>query len=114
MKFNLFNLPGLEQALDNCSLRNTVISSNIAHASVEGYSARKVVFEEQLQSAMKAPGKTPDEVPSKATVVDSGQPVDIISEMASLSKNQILYHAYADRVSAVFKNLSWIIDNSGR
>ena len=40
--------------------------------------------------------------------------MDIISEMASLAKNQILYTAYSDRISQVFGNLTWIIENSGR
>ena len=113
--FSLFDTAGLENGLNLCTLRNEVISSNIANASSPDYQARGVVFEEELQQMRGAGRKAPSwGVAPKPVVQETGGPVDIISEMTSLAKNQILYTAYSDRVSQVFSNLTWIIENSGR
>jgi flagellar basal-body rod protein FlgB len=114
--FSLFDTAGLENGLNLCSLRNEVISSNIANANSPHYQARALVFEqelEQIQPKQTRPAKSSGFI-QKPTVQETGQPVDIISEMASLAKNQILYTAYSDRISQVFGNLTWIIENSGR
>lgn len=114
--FSLFDTAGLENGLNLCSLRNEVISSNIANANSPDYQARALVFAEELkqsQGTRRSPSKTWGFV-QKPTVQETGKPVDIISEMTSLAKNQILYTAYSDRISQVFGNLTWIIENSGR
>ena len=111
MTFSLFNISQLENALDACAFRNTVLANNIANANTPGYTARAAAFSHELRDAFKSKSKRKK---PKLTVVDKGTPVDIISEMVNLSKNQILYHAYADRVSHHFRNLNWILDNAGR
>lgn len=111
--FSQFNLGELERALDTCSLRQTVISTNMANANNPDYQAKSLVFEQELKS-VKRGGRRRFEEQSVPQVHTTGGKVDIISEMASLAKNQILYTAYADRVGGVFRNLNWIIDNSGR
>ena len=113
--FSLFDTAGLENGLNLCTLRNEVISSNIANANSPDYQARAVFFQEELQQMQGAGKKAPSwAVAPNPGVQETGEPVDIISEMASLAKNQILYTAYSDRVSQVFSNLTWIIENSGR
>ena len=114
--FSLFDTAGLENGLNLCSLRNEIISSNIANANSPDYQARALVFEEELQQTQVAGRGQPKSwgLIQKPSVQQTGEPVDIISEMASLAKNQILYTAYSDRVSQVFRNLTWIIENSGR
>lgn len=114
--FSLFDTAGLENGLNLCSLRNEVISSNIANANSPEYRARALVFEEELQQTQpRSKGRAQSwGFSQKPTVEETGKPVDIISEMASLAKNQILYTAYSDRISQVFGNLTWIIENSGK
>lgn len=112
--FSSFNLGELERALDTCSLRQEVTSTNIANSSNPDYQAKALVFEEQMQSMNQGTRRSPKRRKAQPVVQAVAGKVDIISEMASLAKNQILYTAYADRVGSVFRNLNWIIDNSGR
>ena len=42
----------LERALDAASLRQQVISSNIANVNTEGYDSQRVVFESHLKEVM--------------------------------------------------------------
>lgn len=111
--FSSFHLGELERALDTCSLRQEVISTNIANSADPDYQAKALVFEEQMRSTRRGDRPNPKRQ-GQPLVQTVGGKVDIISEMASLAKNQILYTAYADRVGSVFRNLNWIIDNSGR
>lgn len=111
--FSLFDTAGLESALDMCALRNNVISSNIANANSPDYQAQSIVFEEQM-SRVTENDRRRFQIVEKPTVQTTGGPVDIISEMSSLAKNQILYSAYTQRIGDIFKNLNWIIENSGR
>lgn len=114
MSFSLFDTADLERGLDLCSLRTSVISNNIANAKTPDFQARAVVFEEQMEFAS---GKSTESAPraelvKKPVIENTGAPVDIISEMASLSKNQILYTAYSNEITRVFSNLKWILDNT--
>lgn len=114
--FSLFDTGELERALNLCATRQNVISSNIANAHSADYEAQAVVFEEQIESVeQRDRGKRAKiRIVERPTVIATGGPVDIISEMSSLAKNQILYTAYSDRIGSVFKNLNWILDNTGR
>lgn len=114
MSFSLFDTADLERGLDLCSLRTNVISSNIANAKTPGYQARAVVFEEQMQrlNGDTGPSASAPKIVKHPVVESTGARVDIISEMASLSKNQILYSAYSGEITRVFSNLEWILDNT--
>ena len=113
--FSLFETNELEKAMNFCALRQNVISSNIANANSPDYEAQGIVFEEEFERATGhdgRPGKMT--LQSKPVVSATGGKVDIITEMAELAKNQILYDAYSSRLTANFKNLNWILENSGR
>lgn len=114
--FSLLNTAGLEKALDASALRNTVISDNIANANSPGYQAKTVIFDQKLREAVDAhaTGDTKAIAKLKPSVESKEGPVDIIGEMVSLSKNQILYHAYSERISKELSNLKWIVENAGR
>ncbi len=126
----------LERALDAASLRQQVISSNIANVNTEGYDSQRVVFESHLKEVMAmeqedetgeltantavdpefrlgfSGGYTADTL--KATVESVGGPLDINQEMSNLAKNQIMYNALASKISGVYGTLKYVIDNSGR
>lgn len=126
----------LERALDAASLRQQVISSNIANVNTEGYDAQRVVFESHLKEVMDAEkedetgenianmavdpefrlnssgGYTADTL--HATVESQQGPLDLNQEMSNLSKNQIMYNALTSKISGVYGTLKYVIDNSGR
>ena len=53
-------------------------------------------------------------VKKDTTLVETSGKVDIVTEMAELAKNQILYSAYTTRLTKHFSDLEWIIQNAGR
>ncbi|HIB69284.1 MAG TPA: flagellar basal body rod protein FlgB [Phycisphaerales bacterium] len=109
--FSLFDISDLERGLDMCSLRTQIISDNIANANTPEYQAKAVFFEDELSRVSgEQSGAFPWE--KKPVVETTGGPVDIISEMTSLAKNQILYQAYSGEVTRHFSNLKWILDNT--
>ena len=114
--FNLFDTAFLEQAMDAASLRGRVIASNITTANTPGYESLQVEFDNDLRKAIdeNARGNSKTKTVVQAKVVKIGKKTDVITEMASLAKNQILYNAYANRLSQQFAGLKWVIENSGR
>jgi flagellar basal-body rod protein FlgB len=116
VSFSLFDTSALERGLDLCVLRNNVISQNTANANTPGYVAKTVLFEEQMRAFERTEtGKTHEGPFVKSpTVVETSGKVDIVTEMAELAKNQILYSAYTTRLTKHFSDLEWIIQNAGR
>ncbi len=135
--FQITDTAFLEKALNAASLRQQVISNNIANVNNPNYQGQSVVFESHLREAMdndKAEGK--DDAVTPTNVVDpefnlegaagwdkqSLQPtietqsgkLGINNEMASLAKNQIMYNALASKISGVYGALKWVVESSGR
>lgn len=137
--FQIIDSTYMEKALNAASLRQQVISNNIANVNTEGYQAQTVNFEGQLREAMDndkaASGK--DDIASctagavdpefaidgaggttKGTLKPTVEAVDgkmnINSEMAGLAKNQIMYNALATKISGIYGALKWVVENSGR
>ncbi len=114
----------LEQALSASSLRQKVISNNIANVNTPLYKKSEVSFESMLQSAIGV-DKLPmvktnekhltlqrDNIPSpEVTVVNStsirtdGNNVDVDVEMAELAKNNIYYNAVVQQMSSYFSGI---------
>lgn len=88
--------------LDAATLRQRVISQNIANVNTPGYRQHEVVFEEQLRGVLRSgaadgvQGLLPEvrEVDGLPTRVD-GNNVDIDVEMGRLTKNALLYETYS-------------------
>lgn len=114
----------LEQAISASSLRQKVISNNIANVNTPGYKKGEVLFEEMLQSAVngdKMPmlqtnarhlpmkqGTIPTpklNVLSNSSIRTDGNNVDIDIEMASLAKNSIYYNAVVQQMSGYFAGI---------
>lgn len=114
----------LEQAIAASSLRQKVISNNIANVNTPLYKKSEVSFESMLQSAMGV-DKLPmvktnakhftlqrDSIPNpEVNVVNStsirtdGNNVDIDAEMAELAKNSIYYNAVVQQISSCFSGI---------
>ncbi|WP_409292266.1 flagellar basal body rod protein FlgB [Peribacillus sp. SCS-37] len=125
---NLFSssINTLERALDYSSLKQKVISQNIANADTPNYKAKDVSFKEILQqeqgSSVKAyrtnpkhfnflagSGQTGVFTRNDVQYNHNGNSVDVDKEMSSLAENQIYYNAVAQQISGKFQTLQSII-----
>ncbi len=119
----------LEKGLNACSLRNEVISNNIANADTPNFKASSVKFEEYVQAALEneqsgiALKKTrekhmdigstqslesvvPRVVTDKSTTMRmDGNNVDIENEMNELAKNNLEYYALLEKVNSELAQL---------
>lgn len=109
----------LEGALHAASLRQQVLSNNIANVDVPNYKRSDVLFEDLLSQAMgagKLTGKRTHErhipigsssgIPSAKVVTDdtsvfnnNRNNVDIDKEMSLLAQNQLLHNFYIQQVN---------------
>lgn len=133
--FQLVDSTYLEKALNAASLRQQVISNNIANINTPGHQGQTVMFEGHLREAMDADAADSEENPVagavdpefadggvggwtkaslKPTVETMEGKLNINNEMSSLAKNQIMYNALATKVSGVYGALKWVVENSGR
>lgn len=92
----------LQKACDASLFRHRVIAGNIANVDTPGFKARRVIFEEKLQSVMEDgfDGKEVRNV-SPEIYIDQAEPVredlnnvDIEKEMVRLSMNSLRYSIY--------------------
>jgi len=116
----------LEQALAASSLRQKVISNNIANVNTPGYKKSEVSFEDMLQSAMsndklQMTQTNPKHLPlgqrgmsvptpqvhiiTNTSTRTDGSNVDIDIEMANLAKNSIYYDAVAQQLGSYFSGI---------
>lgn len=125
---NLFSntFSTLENALDYSSLKQKVVSQNIANVDTPKYKAKDASFKSILQSAMKQSMhayrsdvrhyefKQQSVHPAVVTRNNvqynhNGNSVDLDKEMAELATNQIYYYAVTDRISGKFSSLQNVI-----
>ncbi|MFN8610219.1 MAG: flagellar basal body protein [Vulcanimicrobiota bacterium] len=99
----MFDTDILERGLDVAALRQQVTANNIANLNTPGYRPQQVLFEDELRQSLGQ---------ARPRVVTLHHRVDIQNEMCTLSKNTIMYHALANKISGVFSLYRWIIDNA--
>lgn len=117
----------LERALNYSSLKNQVVSQNIANVDTPKYRAKDVSFQSAFQSAIETSLKAnrsddrhyefSNKKPSQGAVINrnnvqynhNGNSVDLDKEMADLATNQIYYHALTDRMNGKFASLQNVI-----
>lgn len=108
MSFDLFNDPtmqGMEYALNSLSLREQVLSNNIANAQTPGYEAQDVSFESQLGNILDgqdaaAPTDAGMVVQSPdMTTRQDGNSVGMESQMSKMSETDLLYNALSQLTS---------------
>ncbi len=84
-----FTLNFVSMALDAIALRQQTIAENIAHSSSEGYSAKRIDFEDQLKTL-----SSNEELNHfKAEVKDTDEAVKIDHELALSLQNTTQYRA---------------------
>lgn len=126
----------LEKSLAASSLRQRVISNNIANVNTPGFKKSDVIFEDLLQQALSEQpmlqqtcthenhlSKTfssveqvqPQVATSTATAIrNDGNNVDIEAEMASVAKNNLYYNSLAQLMSKKLGALKTVINQGGR
>jgi len=99
-------MANLSLALDAAAMRQQVIAANIANANVPGYVARTVTFEAVMSDAFAATpgtGSLQAHVAPRLDAAGLPQAVQVDSEMAELSLNQLQYQTL---VAGLNKHLS--------
>jgi flagellar basal-body rod protein FlgB len=116
----------LEQGLDYSSLRQKVISHNIANVDTPNYKAKEVHFKSELNRAIQsieAHRTHPKHFEFKKTANSkfvvmaknglvynhNNNNVDIDKEMSDLAANQIYYNALIERLNGKFNTLKNVI-----
>ncbi|PLS16670.1 flagellar basal body rod protein FlgB [Bacillus sp. M6-12] len=118
-----FNL--LEKSLNYSSLKQKIISDNIANADTPNYKAKGVNFNSVLDDAIKAniqayktderhfgfnaSSSHPRVYTKNSQYNHNGNSVDVDKEMSDLATNQIYYNALVDRVSGKFQTLQNVV-----
>jgi len=127
----------LGKSIDLRTKNQNLISSNIANAETPNYTPKSLVFEDELQGALKGGQKgtpaitNPRHIPLKGTngrlqsvtgrVVETpsktpgkdGNSVELENEMTKMSENQIMYNASVQILSKKFAGIRAAISGSG-
>ena len=126
---NLFSntITSLNQALNYSSLKQKVISQNIANVDTPNYKAKDVSFKEMLQNQLESdlgtyktdprhldfttnPFNQPGVVTKQNVQYNNnGNSVDVDQEMANLATNQIYYDALVEQLNGKFSALQSVI-----
>lgn len=128
--FNQSSFKILENALDAATLRQQVISNNVANVDTPHFKRSEVRFEELLKQEIQsrtmegyrtherhieinAPGTQsikPKVVQDHSTQQNNNRNnVDIDFEMARLAQNQLVHQALVDRMNGRFSSLRTVI-----
>jgi flagellar basal-body rod protein FlgB len=117
----------LQQALNYSSLRQKVLSQNIANVDTPNYKAKDVSFQSVLQNELgqdfvtnrtdnrhidfsdPAPGQAQVFTRPNAQYNNNGNSVDIDQEMSELAANQIYYNAMVTQLNSKFSALQNVI-----
>lgn len=118
----------LENAIDFCSVKNNVISKNIANIGTEDYQREEAVFKDvlsaQINKNLKATNSrhissNPESLSNEngvSVIKDNSEDmasgvnnVDIEKEMADLAENTIMFKFSARKIGSYYKNLQTVI-----
>ncbi|WAA13609.1 flagellar basal body rod protein FlgB [Fervidibacillus halotolerans] len=116
----------LETSLDYSTVKQKVISHNIANVDTPNYKARdvkfKAILDEKMNGSFKANLTNEKHIPISPTTSNpivttepnvqynhNGNSVDVDLEMVKLAQNQIYYNAIVDRLNGKFQTLQSVI-----
>ncbi len=121
------NIRVLQDFIDYCSLRNKVISKNIANIGTENYKREDVVFKDLLNDNMSLLKTTEPEhfgqvnfesentikVDNSKDMVSGVNNVNIDEEMAELAKNTLQFKLASKKIGDYYKTLQGVIKGGG-
>lgn len=101
-------LQRMERLLDMASLRQSLVSSNIANVDTPGYRTRDIDFEKEMQRAAAAPGATPQPAVREINGLiqrPDGNNVSIDRETMLLAQTQLQFQTGVALLKQEFKRL---------
>jgi flagellar basal-body rod protein FlgB len=114
----------LDAALGASSMRQQVISNNLANVNTPGYKRKEVEFDDALRSAIASAdegdktafdGLSPTVTEDKtASMRADGNSVNVDNEMAHLAENNVRYNALVQLVSRKLQVLEYVISDGRR
>lgn len=137
MLINTRSIDKIGQAIQASSLRQEVISNNIANAEVPNFKRSEVRFEQLLQQELHTYKSTfvgyrtdprhfviggtqrngmpqPEVVTDHSTAMNNnGNNVDLDYEMALLAKNQLYYNTLIQQLNGKFNKFRTVINSKG-
>lgn len=96
----------LQYALDGLTMRQTVLSDNIANEGTPGYQAQGVDFESALSSAIDGghtPTADPTVTPTGAPAGPDGNNVDLGDALVGMQATTLQYRTVSQALSAKFQ-----------
>jgi flagellar basal-body rod protein FlgB len=118
----LFDLTDLviQRGLEGASMRQEVLSNNLANANTPGFKRSDVDFESSLAAALGTGDATSNlenltftpQTDSKAAIQADGNNVDMDTEMSSLTSNAVEYQTLAEIEKTRVQMLSSAIGGS--
>lgn len=126
MKLFSNTISTLEQAMNYSSLKQKVVSQNIANVDTPNYKAKEVSFKAEYDKALmhtfeanktdrrhfefKSNGKSSALVTrNNLNYNENGNSVDLDKEMTELATNQIYFNALTERINGKFNSLQSVI-----
>ncbi len=98
----------LSAVLDFRSERHKVIASNIANIDTPNYRPKDIVFKEELKALISNEyGATIGKVDYE--VIDSGEKVNLDSEMAKLAENNLMHNLTVELLARKFRGLNTVL-----
>lgn len=116
----------LSEVLDFRSERHKVITSNIANMDTPNYRPKDIVFKEELESIINnkdrikmtgSRGRSLSEQSNPAgradfEVIDSGERVNLDSEMAKLTENNLMHNLTVELLVRKFRVLNTVLSEA--
>jgi len=116
----------LSEVLDFRSERHKVITSNIANMDTPNYRPKDIVFKEELESIINnkdrikmtgSRGRSLSEQSNPAgradfEVIDSGESVNLDSEMAKLTENNLMHNLTVELLVRKFRVLNTVLSEA--
>lgn len=98
----------LSAILDFRSERHKVIASNIANIDTPNYRPKDIVFKEELKALISNDdGVRIDKADFE--VIDSGERVNLDSEMAKLAENNLMHNLTVELLARKFRGLNTVL-----
>jgi len=115
----------LSAVLDLRSERHNIIASNIANIDTPNYRPKDIVFTDELKEVIegkegmrttgdgrKHPSGQPIADKIDFEVVETGEKVDLDSEMAKLAENNLMYNLAVELLARKFKGLETVLQEA--
>lgn len=102
----------LSQYMSLLSIRQGVVSSNIANADTPGYKTKDIDFESELQNAANGMEPVVGEVQG-LTLKNDGNNVDLDREARLLAENALHFSIAGNLVRSQLKSLKMAIEGGG-